>query len=209
MPTQSQPRPLTESDRSWYGAQVRELLPDLYGRALRLCGGTADAEDLVAEAVARGWQALSTLQDREALRSWIFRILNNAYLSRRRAAGADAEHLSVDTVAEGLSLFDRLHPPVLLWRASPEQEFLNRLLREDLATAIHALPEVFRQVVVLVEVQGLTYREAADLLEVPVGTVRSRLARGRERLQEALREHGVDAGLIPASRKDPRHPEAG
>lgn len=209
MPTQSQPRPLTESDRSWYGAQVRELLPDLYGRALRLCGGGADAEDLVAEAVSRGWQALPTLQDREALRSWVFRILNNAYISAGRAAGADAEHLSVDTVADGLSLFDRLHPPFLLWRSSQEQEFLNRLLREDLAGAIDALPDVFRQVVVLVEVQGLTYREAAELLAVPVGTVRSRLARGRERLQEALREHGVDAGLIPASRKDPRHPEAG
>jgi RNA polymerase sigma-70 factor, ECF subfamily len=209
MPPLADAHALAQADRAWYGREVQDLLPDLYGRALRLCGGSADAEDLVAEAVARGWQALSTLRDREALRSWIFRILNNAYLSGRRAAGADVEHLPVDSVADGPSLFDRLHQPFLLWQSSPEQEFLNRLLREDLVRAIDALPEVFRQVVVLVEVQGLTYREAAELLAVPVGTVRSRLARGRERLQEALREHGVDAGLTPAPQDDSRHPEAG
>jgi RNA polymerase sigma-70 factor (ECF subfamily) len=93
------------------------------------------------------------------------------------------------------SLFERLHQPFLLWWSSPEQTFLDRLLREDLIRAIEALPEPFRIVVVLADVQGLSYGDIARSLEVPIGTVRSRLGRGRARLQKALWDHACDAGL--------------
>jgi RNA polymerase sigma-70 factor (ECF subfamily) len=93
------------------------------------------------------------------------------------------------------SLFERLHQPFLLWWGTPEQDFLDRLLREDLIRAIEALPERFRIVVVLADVQGLSYLEIAGSLEVPIGTVRSRLARGRALLQKALWDHACDAGL--------------
>jgi RNA polymerase sigma-70 factor (ECF subfamily) len=94
------------------------------------------------------------------------------------------------------SLFERLHQPFLLWWGNPEQAFLDRLLREDMARAIDALPHPFRVVVVLVDVQGWSYQEVADALAVPVGTVRSRLFRGRSALQRSLWEHGRDAGLV-------------
>jgi RNA polymerase sigma-70 factor, ECF subfamily len=200
MEIQTEPAPPSQADRIWYGRKVQQLLPDLYGRAFRLCPQHADAEDLVAETTARGWEALPTLQDRTAFRSWIFRILNNTCFSERRTARNRAEHTPLDTVTEEGVLFQRLHQPFLLWWAFPEQTFLNRLLRADVARAIDALPDPFHDVVVLVDVQGLRYREVADLLGVPVGTVRSRLARGRRRLQEALWAHGVDAGLVPGSR---------
>jgi len=93
------------------------------------------------------------------------------------------------------SIFERLHRPVLLWFATPEQEFLDSLLRDDLDRALAALPEHYRLVVVLADVEGLTYGEIAATLDVPVGTVRSRLARARSALQRALwsvaQEHGL------------------
>jgi RNA polymerase sigma-70 factor, ECF subfamily len=185
----------TASDRAWFAGEVDALLPVLYGTAVRLCRDAADAEDLVADAVAKAWAALPSLRERRAFRGWLFRILGNAYVSQWRAAAARPEHESLDAVdAEGFSLFERLHQPILLWWGNPELEFLNRLLREDLERALDRLPDVFRTAVVLVDVQGLSYRDAAEILEVPVGTVRSRLARGRGLLQKHLWEHAPDAG---------------
>ncbi|HUH12312.1 MAG TPA: sigma-70 family RNA polymerase sigma factor [Longimicrobiales bacterium] len=188
-------RPTTEADRVWFGERVEALLPELYGRALRLCRHAANAEDLVAEAVAKAWEALPSLEDPDAFRGWVFRILNNTFVSICRSARAKAEHEPLDTTGQDFSLFERLHQPILLWWSSPETDFLNRLLREDLERAIDGLPDAFREVVVLVDVQGMAYREVAELLSVPIGTVRSRLSRGRSLLQKALWRHGVEAGL--------------
>jgi RNA polymerase sigma-70 factor, ECF subfamily len=186
----------TEADRAWFAARVDELLPELYGRAVRLCRHRSNAEDLVADSVAKAWEALPSLADRDAFRGWLFRILNNGFVSTCRSARVKAVHEPLEAADEAFSLFERLHQPVLLWWGNdPEREFLNRLLREDLERAIDRLPPSYGEVVVLVDVQGLSYGEVAELLEIPIGTVRSRLARGRSRLQEALWEHGREAGL--------------
>ncbi len=100
------------------------------------------------------------------------------------------------------SLFDRLHQPFLLWMGNPEQDFLNKLLNDDLETALNELPEGFRIVVMLAEVEGLTYQEISESLKVPVGTVRSRLARGRGLLQQALWKHAQNRGLVAKDRKE-------
>lgn len=202
MPTRTATASMTEADRAWFADQVDGLLPELYGAAVRLCRHRADAEDLVAEAVCSAWQALPSLEDRDAFRAWVFRILNNTFVSNCRSARSKAEHEPFDTTDDHFSLFERLHQPILLWWGNPEQEFLNGLLRADLERAIDALPDMFREVVVLVEVQGLRYREVADLLDLPVGTVRSRLARGRSRLQAALWDHALEGGLREAPGPD-------
>ncbi len=207
MPIETVHSTRNESDRAWFADRVDALLPELYGRALRLCRHRANAEDLVAEAVAKAWEALASLEDREAFRAWVFRILNNAFVSSCRTARSRAEHEPLDTTAQDFSLFERLHQPILLWWGTPETDFLNRLLRIDLERAIDGLPDVFREVVVLVDVQGLAYREVAELLDVPVGTVRSRLSRGRSLLQEALWEHGQAAGLTTNHARTEQEPE--
>jgi RNA polymerase sigma-70 factor (ECF subfamily) len=157
-----------------------------------------DAEDLVAEAIANAWLGLSSLQHRDSLRGWVFRILTNAFLSGRRAVATRGvqESLDEESDATPFSLFERLHQPFLLWWGNPERAFLDKLLREDLERAIDSLPDPFRIVVVLVDVQGYAYQEVAEVLEVPIGTIRSRLARGRAALQRALWQHGIDAGLV-------------
>jgi RNA polymerase sigma-70 factor (ECF subfamily) len=184
------------ADCEWFEGIVVELLPDLYGAALRLTRNRANAEDLVAETVARAWGHLEELVDRARLRGWLFCILSNAFLSLRRADARHGVQESLDENDDGFSLFEQLHAPILLWWNSPEQEFLNKLLREDLAGAVDALPEAFRMVVVMADVHGCTYQEIAETLHVPIGTVRSRLARARGLLQKALWVHAQDAGLV-------------
>jgi RNA polymerase sigma-70 factor (ECF subfamily) len=185
-------------DREWFEREVVTVLPDLYGTARRLAKNSADAEDLVAEAIAKAWMRLGSLDDRSCVRGWLMRILTNTFVSdcRARAVRPPLDSLDArEAEAEGFSLFERLHQPFLLWWGNAEQEFLDRLLREDLEKAVDALPERFRVTVVMADVQGLSYQEIADALGVPIGTVRSRLARGRSLLQKALWEHAVDAGL--------------
>jgi RNA polymerase sigma-70 factor (ECF subfamily) len=186
------------ADREWFEGTVVELLPDLFGTALRLTRNRTDAEDLVADTVARGWSRLGELADRTRLRGWLFRILTNTFLSARRTDARRGVHESLDEAAEdGFSLFDQLHAPILLFWGTPEQAFLDKLLREDLTRAMDGLPEPFRIVVVLADMQGCTYQEIADTLRLPIGTVRSRLARARSALQKALWAHAQDAGLVP------------
>ena len=100
---------------------------------------------------------------------------------------------------DGFSLFERLHQPFMLWWGNPERQFLNDLLREDLERAVDSLPEEFRATVVLVDVQGLSYAEVGEALDIPLGTVRSRLARGRARLQRALWDHARERGWVDAT----------
>jgi RNA polymerase sigma factor (sigma-70 family) len=188
-------------DREWFEQAVVAALPDLFGTALRLARNRPDAEDLVAEAVARAWAHLDTLTDRARLRGWLFRILANTFLSGRRTAKRHGVHEPFDAeTEERFSLFDQLHPPILLLWGNPEQQFLDKLLREDLARAVNALPDPFRIVLVLADMHGWAYQEIADTLKIPIGTVRSRLARARALLQKGLWVHAQEAGLVSHGR---------
>jgi RNA polymerase sigma-70 factor (ECF subfamily) len=194
----------TLRDGAWFEQAALELLPELLATAVRLTRNREDAEDLVGDTLARAWVGLSSLRDRERFRGWLFRILANLFISqcRTRASRPVEEPLGDD--GPEFSLFERLHQPFLLWWSNPEKEFLDKLVREDLLRAIDSLPDVFRVVTVLADLQGLSYQEIADTLEVPIGTVRSRLARGRGLLQKALWQHATDAGVkFPVAEKEP------
>lgn len=203
---------MTDADRAFFEQEITGLLDRLYGAALRLAKNRADAEDLVAETVTKAWANFGSLHDRRCFRGWLFRILTNTFLSECRKTAP----VSLEALAEShdesdgepaFSLFDRLHQPFLLWWGNPEQEFLDKVLQQDLQKAVDALPEVFRVPVILCDLQGLSYQEIAETLGVPVGTVRSRLNRGRSQLQKALWQHAREAGLrhAPAADKESFH----
>jgi RNA polymerase sigma-70 factor, ECF subfamily len=190
--------------RQFFETQVMALLGALQGVARRLTCNDADAEDLVAETVARAWRALDTLECEQAFKSWIFRILNNTFISELRRAGARPrlESIDCDDAAEEkpeFSLFEQMHQPFLLWFSNPEQEFLNKLLRHDLDRALAALPEDYRVVVVLSDLEEFKYGEIAETLGIPVGTVRSRLSRARSALQKQLWEQARDHGVATSA----------
>jgi RNA polymerase sigma-70 factor (ECF subfamily) len=187
---------------TWFERAILDVLPDLVSTAKRLTRNTADAEDLVAEAVAKAWVAAPALKDRSRFRGWMFRILTNQFLADRRSRTRQLEPEPLPDETGDFSIFEKLHQPFLLWWSNPEKEFLDRLLRDDIVRAIDSVPESFRVAVIFADVQGLSYQEIADALGVPIGTVRSRLARGRSLLQKALWEHARDAG-VPTQRRNP------
>jgi RNA polymerase sigma-70 factor (ECF subfamily) len=184
----------------FFAEKVARLTDRLYGTALRLTRNSADAEDLVAETVAKAWAKLGELSDLQSFDAWIQRILANTFVSewrhRRASPEVAMEPEPEDGEGEPFSMFERLHQPFLLWWTTPEEEVIAKLLREDIDRALDALPDAFRIAIVLVDIQGCSYGEAAGLLGVPVGTVRSRLARARAQLQRALWQHAQDAGLL-------------
>ncbi len=193
--------PVDAGPRRFFAAEIERLTDRLFGTALRLTRNRDDAEDLVAETVAKAWAKCSELQDPYRFEAWIQRILTNTFVSawRRRRASPEVATLPDEAHDEEdtpFSLFEKLHQPFLLWWGSPEESVIAKLLREDIERALDDLSDVFRIAVVLVDVQGHSYPEAAELLGVPVGTVRSRLARGRALLQRSLWEHARDAGLL-------------
>lgn len=187
--------------REAFEDRVVALLGSLLGVARRLTRNETDAEDLVGETVARAWRSLDSLECEAAFRSWIFRILHNTFITERRRAGArpQLERLDEDDCEEAEGdfwLFEQLHQPFLLWFSNPEQEFLDRLLREDLDRALSALPEHYRLVVILADLEEFSYGEIAHTLGIPIGTVRSRLARARAMLQKSLWQQAQAYGLL-------------
>jgi RNA polymerase sigma-70 factor (ECF subfamily) len=186
--------------REFFEKQVLGLLGPLEGAARRLTRNDTDAEDLVAETVSRAWRARHTLECEAAFRAWIFRILNNTFVSALRRADARPRTDSLDAADDGeaeaaFSLFEQMHQPFLLWFGNPEQEFVDKLLREDIDRALASLPEHYRLVVILSDIEEFSYGEIAQALGIPVGTVRSRLARARAALQKLLWQQAGERGL--------------
>lgn len=181
-------------------------MDSLYGLARRLTRSDADAEDLVAESVVKAWSAIATLEDRDRFRPWIYRILHNCFVSDyRKKSVRPTEHAYDDLLADDgeddiTMLLIRQPDAFLNWWGNPQREFADKLLGEDILSAIESLPEAFRVTVLLVNVEGLTYDEAAEVLGVPPGTVRSRMKRARTLLQKALWEQAKDAGLVDNDR---------
>lgn len=177
-------------------------MDSMYSMGLRLTRNTADAEELVAETVAKAWSAIASLDDRSRFRPWIFRILHNCFISEYRKKKVRPvemvyeENVNADEKEEVASLLVQQPDEFLNWWANPEREFTNNLLGEDIMAAIESLPESFRVTVMLVNVEGLSYDESAEVLGVSPGTIRSRMNRGRTLLQKALWQHAKDAGLI-------------
>lgn len=175
----------------------------LYALALRLTRNTADAEDLVAESVAKAWAVIHTLEDQGRFRPWIYRIVHNGFISdyrKKSVRPAEVSYEEPSTYDEDeddvASVLVKQPDEFLHWWANPEREFVNNLLGEDILTAIESLPETFRTTVVLINIEGLSYDEAAEVLNVSPGTIRSRMNRGRTLLQKALWQHAKDAGLF-------------
>ena len=183
--------------RAFFSGQIEENMDALYGVALRLTRSGADAEDLVAEAVIKAWTAINTLEDRSRFRPWIFRILRNCSISQyRKLSVRPVESRYEDGDDDELaSLLNEQSDDFLIWWANPEREFFNDVLGETIMSEIERLPEAFRMTIILINVEGLTYDEAAEVLNIPPGTVRSRMKRGRTLLQKSLWEQAKEAGL--------------
>ena len=187
--------------KTWFTRGIEENMDSLYAVALRLTRNNADTEDLVAESVAKAWSAITSLEDRSRFRPWMFRILHNCFISDYRKKSVRPQETAYEDITGGgeeevSNLLIKQPDEFLEWWGNPEREFVNNLLGEDIMKAIECLPETFRITVLLINMEGLSYDETAEVMGVPPGTVRSRMKRGRTLLQKHLWQHAKEAGLI-------------
>jgi RNA polymerase sigma-70 factor (ECF subfamily) len=173
-------------------------LAGLYRFALKLTGNTAAAEDLVQETYLRALRAFASLRDEAAARSWLFQILSRLVTDRHRVAGREVP-LPPPEELDRFSLYDLIsEEDPLPYSDRLHEDFLGQFRDEDVRAALLALPEAFRVPLVLLYTEGLTYREIADVLGCPVGTVMSRLHRARKILERELWECARKRGLVKA-----------
>ena len=173
-----------------------EFMPGLYSAALRMTQNRADAEDLVQETYLKAYRSYGSFTEGTNLRAWLYRILTNTFINSYRAAQRRPELSDVEDVEE-LYLYKRLagsggSDP----GRSAEDEALDRFTDEDVKAALEALPEAFRMAVLLADVEGFSYKEISEITEVPIGTVMSRIHRGRRALQKTLHETAAARGLV-------------
>jgi RNA polymerase sigma-70 factor (ECF subfamily) len=185
----------TEQDRALrerFERDVLPLLPNLYGAALRLTRNPSDAEDLVQEAYLRAYRGFAGFREGTNLRAWMYRILTNTFINAYRKRQREPVTIPDEDI-EDWYLYERLGGTA---EASAETSVLERMPDEDVQRALEALPEQFRMAVWLADVEGFSYKEIAEILDVPIGTVMSRLHRGRKSLQKALWEKVRERGLV-------------
>src|SRR5687768_441600 len=169
-------------------------LDPLYSAALRLTKNERDAEDLVQDTFLRAYRFFDKFERGTNIKAWLFKILTNTFINRYR------RKVKERSVVEG-SERDAVHERFISrdatdFAANPEQYFFDRLLSDDVLRAIDALPIDFRLVVILADLQEFSYKEIAEILECPVGTVMSRLFRGRKLLQKTLRDYAAGTGVL-------------
>ena len=193
-----------EQRRELFTQEALPFLDQLYSAALRYTRNPSDAEDLVQEAFAKAYGAFHQFEPGTNLRAWLYRILTNAYINRYRKEQRRPTEVSADAWAARVtedgggdfSLYDRIAETT---EHSAETEALAHLTDDEVKNALASLPDQFRMAVYLADVEGFSYAEIADIMGTPIGTVMSRLHRGRAALQRALYEYAVERGVIPAT----------
>mgnify|MGYP001812857823 CR=1 FL=1 len=165
-------------------------LDALYGLALRLSGGDEPrAEDLVQEAVLKAYRAWDRFEIGTNCRAWLMTILRNTFINQFRQQKTRPSPVEFEQIAERPS-------SDALYDADPEGQIFDRMIDDQVIAAIDELPDEFRIAVVLSDLEGLSYQEVAELMGIPVGTVKSRLFRARKRLQERLYAYAVEMGYL-------------
>jgi RNA polymerase sigma-70 factor, ECF subfamily len=182
--------PATELEKR-FEAEALPHLPQLYGMALRLTRNPADAEDLVQRTFLKAYQSFEQFRQGTNVRAWLYKILTNTFISDYRRRQRSPQTVSAEE-NEDFNLFERLTEVV----GSPETEVLDRLPDAEVKAALEALPEQFKTAVLLADVEGFSYQEIADITGVAIGTVMSRLHRGRKALQKALWEYARRHQLV-------------
>ena len=198
------------ADRAEFAEQALPLAPQLYSAALRMTRNASDAEDLVQETYLKAYRSFSTFESGTNLRAWLFRILTNTYINTlpgqaATARGDRARRRSRTSTCTGASAgsrrpWPRAAPRTSSWTCSPTTRS-SRPSRTCRRTS--ACP------VLLADVEGFSYKEIAEMLEIPIGTVMSRLHRGRKSMQKALFEFAEERGLVPPSPDTDQEPSTG
>jgi RNA polymerase sigma-70 factor (ECF subfamily) len=171
----------------------------LYKTALRMTRSVEESEDLLQETFLKAFNHYDRFEEGTNLKAWLFRIMKNTYINSYRKRKLQPHHVDLDELQEGFEL--QLVDQGRLADRSPESELLNGHLDAEVRDALLGLPHDYKMAVLLVDIHGLSYQETADLLAVPVGTVMSRLYRGRKKLERSLLSFGRRYNYLDAPPK--------
>ncbi len=183
----------TMADQANFERDAMEFAPQLYSAALRMTRNPADAEDVVQETYLKAYRAYGSFEAGTNLKAWLYRILTNTYINRYRKQQRRPSEVELGELQD-IYLFRRLGEASGA-SVSAEEEVLDRFVDTDIKDALESLPEHFRLPVVLADVDGFSYKEIASILDIPIGTVMSRLHRGRKALQQKLWRLAEERGL--------------
>jgi RNA polymerase sigma-70 factor (ECF subfamily) len=184
------------ADQERFVEDTAPFMDSLFGAAMRMTRNRADAEDLLQETFLRAYRGYGRFEEGTNLRAWLYRILTNTFINRYRAKQRRPSESDLSDV-EDLYLYRHLGGLEASQRGrSAEDELMDLITDAEVKEAIESLPEQFRLAVLLADVEGFSYKEIAEILDVPIGTVMSRLHRGRKGLQKALHDFGLQRGLV-------------
>lgn len=179
----------------------REAMPhidSLMRTARRMTKSETDAEDLVQETMLKAYRFFDKFEEGTNCKAWLFKIMTNIFINNYRSKAKAPQSLTFEDIDDGF-LFGQLAKNKDI--SDPEKEFFSKILDEDVRNAISELPEDFRLVVVLSFLEGFSYQEIADITGLQIGTVKSRLHRGRKLLQKALWDYALRNGFIKEPQK--------
>ncbi len=192
------PEPPTPTDdaalRERFERDVLPLLPNLYAAALRMTRNPTDAEDLVQDTYLRAFRGFAGFKEGTNLKAWLYRILTNSFINTYRKKQRQPQTVEGPDDMDEWYLFDKLGGRNV--ELSAETEVLDKIPDEAVKGALESLPENFRLPVLLADVEGFSYKEIAEIMDTPIGTVMSRLHRGRKALQKALWDTAKERGLV-------------
>jgi RNA polymerase sigma-70 factor (ECF subfamily) len=184
------------ADQERFAEQAMEHMSALYTAALRMTRNPADAEDLVQETYLKAYRGFGGFQEGTNLKAWLYRILTNTFINSYRSKKRRPDERDIEDI-EDLYLYRRLGGLAGATAGrSAEDEVLEHITETEVKEAIESLPEQFRMAVLLGDVEGFSYKEIAEILDIPIGTVMSRLHRGRKALQKKLYDFGRARGLV-------------
>lgn len=198
--------PMVDPNRERFEKEVVPYLDEIFASAMRFTKNREGAEDLVSEVFGRAWKSFSQFEAGTNARAWLYKILTNTYINHYRKKQRQPLTVELDRPTEtedgsGGDLYDRIVGASPSLFDNPDLQLANRILDQDIKRAIDELPEEFRMAVVLSDVRNFAYQDIADMLEIPIGTVRSRIFRGRRLLQQNLWKQAVEAGIVSENPK--------